>query len=238
LDDVRPSSKLPDDLLKVCANHSWNRVGILDLEGLPQQIYGTLAGSGVSLVNISSERNFKRTSDPNELSMLRTAVSMVRRILETELLQDTSATDFILGGRLERSIRRAGIEDLLLLFSDGKTAPGPARGTKFTDVFSVVVAAEYRGCWVRVARTQAAPPIVQQVRGRFEELLKLLGREKVSPAEVCLRNVSGSYPYEYVPGAPLGENLVFSADVEVPINGARLFYGDMCRLEKHGVELL
>ncbi|MBZ5697457.1 MAG: hypothetical protein LAN18_02800 [Acidobacteriia bacterium] len=163
---------------------------------------------------------------------------MVRRILETELPRGPAKTDFTLAGRLERAFRRAGIEDLLLLFSDGNTTPAPARGTELTDVFSVVVAAEYRGYWVRLARTQAAAPSVKQARERFEEVLRKLGREKVSPAQVCLRNISGSYPYESTTAAALSEGLIFSADVEVPINGTRLFYGDTCRLGENGAELL
>ena len=238
LDDIRPSPRLSDNLLNVCADYSWKRLGILDLQHLPQQIYGPLAGSGLSLVNISAEQNLKRTSDPNELSMWRTGVSMVRRILETELPRGSAETDFMLAGRLERVFRRAGIEDLLLLFSNGNTTPAPARGAEFTEVFSVVVAAEYRGCWVRLARTQAAPPAVKQAQARFEEVLTKLGREKVSPTQVCVRNISGSYPYEYTAAAALTEDLIFSADVEVPINGARLFYGDTCRLGENGAELL
>lgn len=238
LDDIRPSPKLSENLLNVCADYSWKRLGILDLQHLPQQIYGPLTGSGLSLVNISAEPSLKRTSDPNELSMWRNGASMVRRILETELPRGPAKTDFTLAGRLERAFRRAGIEDLLLLFSDGNTTPAPARGTELTDVFSVVVAAEYRGYWVRLARTQAAAPSVKQARERFEEVLRKLGREKVSPAQVCLRNISGSYPYESTTAAALSEGLIFSADVEVPINGTRLFYGDTCRLGENGAELL
>ena len=86
LDDIRPSPKLSETYSKCVPNYSWNRVGILNLPNLPQQIYSPLTGSGLFLVNISAERDFKRTSDPNELSMWRKGVSIARRILETELL--------------------------------------------------------------------------------------------------------------------------------------------------------
>lgn len=234
LEDIRPSPKLTDSLLKVCEDYSWKRLGILDLDRLPQQIYGPLTRSGLSLVDVSADQSLTRTSDPNELSMWRTGVSMVRRILETELARGPAGTDFMLAGQLERAFRGAGIEDLLLLFSDGSTAPGPAQGSQLGDTFSVVVAAEYRGCWVRVARTQAAPQSVKQMQERFEEALTKLGPEK--RVQVCVRSMSGSYPYEYT--AVLSAGLVFSADVEAPIGGARLFYGDTCRLGKNGAELL
>ena len=238
LDDIRPSPKLSENLLKVCADYSWKRLGVLDLSKLPQQIYNPLRGSGLSLVDISAQHSFKRTSDPNELSIWRKSISIARRILETELLGGPAETDFRLAGRLERAFRRAGMEDLLLLFSGGGSAPGPARGTKLGDIFSVVVAAEYRGSWVRVARAQTAPADIKWLRERFEGVLRRLGREKVDPAQVCVRNISGSYPYEYAAGAALGKGLIFSADVEVSINGARLFYGDTCRLGENGAELL
>ena len=238
LDDIRPSPKLSENLLKVCADYSWKRLGILNLSNLPQQIYDPLRSSGLSLVNISAEHSFKRMSDPKELSIWRKSISLARRILEMELLGGPAETDLRLAGRLERAFRRAGMEDLLLLFSDGKAAPGPARGTKLGDIFSVVVAAEYRGFWVRVARAQAGPADVKRIRERFEGVLRELGREKLDPAQVCLRNISGSYPYEYVTDAALAKGLILSADVEVSINGARLFYGDTCRLGEDGAELL
>jgi hypothetical protein len=238
LDDIRPSSKLSEDLLKVCADYSWNRLGILNLQNLPQQIYDPLMSSRLSLVNISAEHSLNRTSDPNELSIWREGISIARRILETELSHGPAESDFRLAGRLERVFRRAGMEDLLLLFSDGRAAPVPARGIELGDICSVVVAAEYRGSWVRVARAQAAPADIKRLRERFEEVLRKLGREKLDPAQVCVRNISGSYPYEYAAGAALAKGLIFSADVEVPISGARLFYGDTCRLGETGAELL
>lgn len=238
LDDIRPSPKLSESLLKVCADYSWKRLGILNLPNLPQQIYRPLTGSGLSVVNVSAERAFTRTSDPNELSMWRKGVSITRRILETELSRGPAETDLRLAGRLERNFRRAGMEDLLLLFSSGEAVPGPARGAKLGDIFSVVVAAEYRGFWVRVARAQAALADIKHVREGFEEVLRKLGREELDPTQVCVRNISGSYPYEYAAGAALRKGLIFSADVEVPINGIRLFYGDTCRLGENGAELL
>ena len=238
LDDIRLSPKLPENLLTVCADYSWKRLGILDLHHLPQQVYIPLAGSGLSLVNISAERTLNRTSDPNELSMWRKSAAMARRILETELSREPAETDFILAGKLERAFRRAGIEDLLLLFSDGSSRPAPARGAELRDTFSVVVAAEYRGSWVRVARAQAPPPDVKQAQEGFEKVLRRLAREELDPQQVCVRDISGSYPYEYTATAALRQGLIFSADIEVPINGTRLFYGDTCRLGENGAELL
>ena len=238
LDDIRPSPKLAESLVKLCADYSWERLAILNLSNLPQQIYRPLASSGLSLVNISAEESFKRTSDPNELSIWRKSISIARRTLETELLGAPAETDFRLAGRLERAFRRAGIEDLLLLFSDGRAVPGPARGTKLGDIFSVVVVAEYRGSWVRVARAQAPPADIRRMRERFEGVLSKLGREKLDSAQVCVRNISGSYPYEYAAGAALAKGLIVSADVEVSVNGVRLFYGDTCRVGENGAELL
>jgi hypothetical protein len=238
LDDIRASPKLLDNLLNVCTEFSWKRLGILDIERLPQQIYGPLMSSGLSLVNISAEHSLDPAADPKELSMWRKGVSMARRILETELSQVPAGTDFALAGRLERAFRRAGIEDLSLLFSDGNSAPAPARGTELIGGFSVVAAAEYRGYWVRLARVQGVPSSVKQARERFEDVLRKLGRENVSPAQICVRNISGPYPYECTVPAALTKGLVFSADVDVPINGTRFFYGDTCRLEESGARPL
>jgi Xaa-Pro aminopeptidase len=238
LDDIRLSPSLSDSLLNICTAYSWKRLGILDIQQLPQQIYGPVMRSGLSLANISTDQNFKRNLDPNELSMWRKAVSIVRRVLEKELSEPAAETDFALAGRLERAFRRAGMEDLLLLFSDGSATPAPARGTKFTGAFSVVAAAEYRGSWVRVARTRAVASVAKQARERFDKVLRNFEQEKPDSAQVCVRDISGSYPYEYKAAGEVSQGLIFSIDVEVPMNGARLFYGDTCRLGKNGAELL
>lgn len=239
LDEIRPSPKLSESLLKLCAECSWKRLGILDLPNLPQQIYGPLKNSGISLASIPAADTMERTSDPHELSLWRKSISMARTILERELSAGTIETDFVLAGRLERAFRRAGMEDLLLLFSDGTGVPAPARGTRLRNVGSVAVAAEYRGCWVRLTRTLADPVRVKHAQEEFAEALKGLGRKKLEPTHVCVRNMSGAYPYEYVDSATgLKEGLILSADVRVLIDGAQLFYGDTCRLGENGAELL
>jgi hypothetical protein len=82
--------------------------------------------------------------------MDRRAAQMAREILTAELPRGAGLTDYQFSGRLERAFRRAGAEDLVLLFSTGGSAPRPARGDLLGDRYSVAVALEYRGHWARI----------------------------------------------------------------------------------------
>jgi hypothetical protein len=87
--------------------------------------------------------------------MHRRAEQIAREILAAELPKGAGLTDYQFAGRLERVFRRAGAEDLVLLFSTGGSAPRPARGAMLGDKYLVAVALEYRGHWARV--TQGLP---------------------------------------------------------------------------------
>jgi hypothetical protein len=77
---------------------------------------------------------------------------MAREILTAELPKGVGLTDYQFSGRLERAFRRAGAEDLVLLFSTDNSAPRHASGAMLGDKYSVAVALEYRGHWARVTR--------------------------------------------------------------------------------------
>jgi len=81
------------------------------------------------------------------------AEQMAREILTSELPKGAGLTDYQFSGILERAFRRAGAEDLVLLFSTGDSVPRPARGAMLDHQFSVAVALEYRGHWARVRQS-------------------------------------------------------------------------------------
>ena len=81
---------------------------------------------------------------------------MAREVLEKELTAAReSQTDHELTGRLERLLRRAGAEDVVILVSDGRGPPVPAEGRTVGPHTSVVVAIEYNGHWAKVTRNLA-----------------------------------------------------------------------------------
>jgi Xaa-Pro aminopeptidase len=149
-EEIRPASKLVPTLLQLCAERGWTKLGVLDLPRLPHEIHFPLEASSVEAFDVELD-----LTDDAEITMRRRAAEMAREILTAELPKGAGLTDYQFSGLLERAFRRAGAEDLVLLFTTGDSAPRPARGTMLGDKYSVAVALEYRGHWARV--TQGLP---------------------------------------------------------------------------------
>jgi hypothetical protein len=139
-------------LLQLCAERGWTKLGVLDLPRLPHEIYAPLKASDVTASGVEAFDVQLELTDDAEIAMHRRAEQMAQEILTAELSKGVGLTDYQFSGLLERAFRRAGAEDLVLLFSTGDSAPRPARGTMLGDKYSVAVALEYRGHWARVTR--------------------------------------------------------------------------------------
>ena len=146
-EEIRPASKLVPALLQLCAERGWTKLGVLDLLRLTHEIYLPLAASSVGISDVKLE-----LTDDAEIAMHQRAEQMAREILTSELPKGAGLTDYQFSGILERAFRRAGAEDLVLLFGNGDSAPRPARGAMLGDKYSIAVALEYRGHWARVTR--------------------------------------------------------------------------------------
>jgi Xaa-Pro aminopeptidase len=149
-EEIRPASRLVPTLLQLCAEREWTKLGVLDLPRLPHEIHLPLVASDVEASDVKLD-----LTDDAELAMQRRAAEMAREILTIELPKGVGLTDYQFSGLLERAFRRAGAEDLVLLFGTSDSAPRPARGAMLGDKYSVAVALEYRGHWARV--TQSLP---------------------------------------------------------------------------------
>jgi Xaa-Pro aminopeptidase len=144
-EEIRPASKLVPTLLQLCEERAWTRLGVLDLPRLPHEIHLPLEDSSLGISGVKLE-----LTDEAEVAMHRRAEQMAREILTAELPKGAGLTDYQFSGLLERVFRRAGAEDLVLLFSTDGSIPRPARGTMLGDQYDVAVALEYRGHWARV----------------------------------------------------------------------------------------
>ena len=149
-EEIRPASKLVHSLLQLCTERDWTRLGVLDLPRLTHEIHAPLAASDMKISGVTLA-----LTDDAEIAMQGRAAQMAREILTRELPKGIGLTDYQLSGLLERAFRRAGAEDLVLLFRTDNSAPRPARGAMLGDRYSVAVALEYRGHWARV--TQGVP---------------------------------------------------------------------------------
>jgi hypothetical protein len=164
-EEICPASKLVPTLLQLCAERGWIKLGVLDLAGLPYEIELPLEVSDIKL----------DLTDEAEIAMHRRAAQMAREILAAELANGAGLTDYQFSGRLERAFRRAGAEDLVLLFSTGDSAPRPARGSMLGDQYSVAVALEYRGHWVRITRAHTSDEAAKMLQDAFAAAEKVSG---------------------------------------------------------------
>jgi hypothetical protein len=143
LEDIRPNM----NLAKMCDENGWKKVGVLDLPLLPSDL-AVPNSVDVPWSDIHPE------PDEAELSMYRRAAKMAREILAGE---PPIGLDHEFVGRLERKFRRAGAEDLVVLVTNGDTAPQPPRGLTLGAASSVSVAMEYRGHWVKIVGSGFQP---------------------------------------------------------------------------------
>ena len=235
LDEIRPGANLPQQLLQMCSEKGWKRLGVLDLPQLPRDIHAALCTGVIDIADVPSCEVVPSGPDEWELSMYRHAVKMGRDILTEELATEVEGSDYKLAGRLERSFRRAGVEDLVILLTNGHIPPLPAHGSLLGENFSVALALEYRGHWIKLARPHTSAGASAFIRSRFDRAVSDL---KTLGPDVRVETLSGAYPYELCDPSELRYGSLFALHVEAPLNGLRLFFGDTCLAgEKGGVVL-
>jgi hypothetical protein len=209
---IVPSPSLSGQLVKLCAERGWLKIGVLDQAGLPNDLYAQLAAEKLLLVDIPRGALRPVVTD-SELAMHRRAAQIARESLEAHLTRDAiGLTDHALVGRLERALRRAGAEDLLVLISNGRTPPLPAAGHLINENSSVTLALEYNGHWAKLSRntvrlTCVLPPPAD-APGTHRELL------------------SGRYPWEGIVPQEDSRSVITSIHVTILRGDNRLYYGD------------
>src|SRR5262245_28291206 len=211
LEDVRPSGNFAKPLFEIAAERNWTRIGVLDLDHLPQDICRFIRGGPLDLMNVESAAVFKPANDDAELGMRNKAAEMARRILDEEMPSGVGRVDHHFVGALERRFRRAGAEDLVTLLTNGHAVPSSPTGATLEENFSVSVAMEYRGHWARLSRPHGTAEVIRACRSAWER--------KTGPN--YLERLDGPYPFE------CGNGSVSALHIEHAFGGKRLFYGDV-----------
>lgn len=230
LDEIRPAPKLFQALAQLCAERHWKKVAVLDLARLPHEIHAPLAGADFAVCDLPFADIFASAADDGESRMRSAAAGLARRILEEHLAQGAGTVGHRFVARLELAYRRAGAEDLLVLLGHGESTPRASSGAVLGRQYSVAVALEYRGHWVKVTRAQA--PIEVQ-RALHDQFVAALG-DRRGDVEV----LSGPYPYECCAYGAMAPEAIFALHVDSRFGGQRLFYGDTCRHDPGGAKLL
>jgi hypothetical protein len=212
LEEIRPSPNLARQLLDLAGEKGWRRLGVLDLQGLPFDLHQQLRAGAVEVVDCPLPAG----PDSWELSMYRRTAKIARDGLTEELARGVGLTDYEFASRLERKFRRAGAEDLVILVTNGQAAPAPPRGEALGANFSVALAVEYRGHWVKIARSAS-------------------GRDPF-PTRLHVETLSGPYPYEVT--GRLETPAILAIRFESRTEGLRLFHGDTYWSDDQGLALL
>ena len=168
IEDVRPAGNFAKPLFEIAAERNWTQIGVLDLDEFPHDIHKAIRGGPLEPLNVESPAAFVPSEDGTELAMRRKALALARQILDEEMPSGVGCIDHHFVGRLERRFRRAGAEDLITLVTNGQTVPAPPTGATLEDNYSVSIAMEYRGHWVRISRPQGTPELLAKCREFLE----------------------------------------------------------------------
>jgi len=217
---ILPSPSPPANLFKLCAERGWKWVGVVDLDGLPADLHAEMVAGKVELVDIP-HHEIRSAPTEVEVWMHARAARMAREVLEKELPAAKGQTDHELIGRLERQLRRAGAEDVVVLVSDGEGPPIPAEGRTVGAHTSIVVANEYNGHWAKVTRNVAGVTSRLPARDGVTELREIL---------------SGRYSWETLDDAKVAA--VVSLQLAIPDGSRHLYYGDTCLQGREGLRVL
>jgi Xaa-Pro aminopeptidase len=176
IEDVRSAGNFAKPLGEIAQERGWARAGVLDAGQLPYDLSRALRGGTVELVNVESEAVFQPATDEDEIAMRQKAAAMLRTALEAELAGGVGKLDHEFVGQLERHLRMAGAEDLVILLTNRDGPPAPACGRRLEAGYSISIALEYRGHWARMTKTTGSD--------QLDSILQVDER------------MDGSYPYE------------------------------------------
>ena len=209
---ILPSPNLPAQLAKLSGEKGWTKLGMIDQAGLPYDLHTQLASGNLTFVDIPRGA-FRPAATEAEIAMHRRGAQLARTLLEAELTRSAiGLTDYELTGRIERRLRRAGAEDVVVLISDGRSAPASARGSLINENSSASVALEYNGHWVKLSRN------TDNVK------------ENLPPRDASQRVhrelLSGRYPWEGLTAHDNSKNVITSVQVMIQRGENRLYYGD------------
>jgi len=232
IEDVKPAGNFARPLAQLAAERHWSRIGCLEFEKFPYDLRKALRSESIDMVPMELDRVYSAGNDSVELLMRRKAATLARQVLAEEMPTGVGRPDHRLVGRLERRLRREGVEDLITLVTNGDAAPAPPMGALLRESFSVSLAVEYRGHWVRLAR-----PNLEEALLRCKSLFDAtLTRPQAGPA--LFEDLSGSYPYECMDVAALKPGSLVAVNIDFEHARRRFFYADTCICGESGLSTL
>jgi hypothetical protein len=218
--DLRPGGSLVGSLVDLVAEKGWARLAAVDRGGLPYDIHTGLAAAKVELLDLPPADAFD-PRDSVERGMRKNSVETTRRLVEASLASAPGENERALVSRLERALRRGGMEDVVLWVSDGESAPRPPTEAPTRVRSSVVVASEYRGHWCQVAR-----PLEGRAEAREAFVEKLDDARNGGFDVFDVFDLGGAHPFRALaPRTPLEPGRFVALHART---GDGRYYGDTC----------
>lgn len=216
LEDILPGKRPAERLMELAKERGWKRIGVVDLDKMPHELHRELVTAKVELVPLEPLTK----ADDVEIAMRKRALAVTRRVVD-EVREGQRPTDHAVVAELERTLRGEGMEDLVIRVSQGDGVPRPAWGATTTETSSVLVAAEYRGHWVSVARPLTKPD-------RSETFARFLHEFTTADGDAFLHDLSGPHPFQAVrSGTELPEGRVVAITMR---HSDGTLYGETCRM--------
>jgi hypothetical protein len=159
LTEIRASRNLGADAAKVLQERGARRVGLADRGSIPHRIIAELQtgladGEVVDLPQVVE--TLALGLDADELRLRAEAGQRVAAALAEAGTPGAAATDSALAAHLDRAVRLAGAEDVLVLVGPGGQWPGLPRKAPLDGPTNVMMQVEYKGHWVQVGRALGA----------------------------------------------------------------------------------
>jgi hypothetical protein len=216
LEDIRPGKRPVERLMELAKEKGWMRIGAVDLDKIPHELYRGLVAADIDVVPLDPLEK----DDDSEIAMRQKALGITRPHVEA-IGKGKHTTDHAIVAELERTLRGAGMEDLVIRLSDGDGVPRPARGAALGEQSSVLVAAEYRGHWISIARPLKGPDRSSSFEGCLDGF-------DAADGKPFFHDLSGPHPFQAIPdGTRLSEGRVIALTLRYS-NGA--LYGETCHV--------
>src|SRR5262249_4137840 len=155
LTEIRASRNLGADAARLLQERGARRVGLADRGSIPHRVIAELetalvGGEVVDLPQVV--QTLALGLDPDELRLRTEAARLVAAALTETATLSAGTTDSALAARLDRAVRLAGAEDVLVLVGPAGQWPGLPRTTPLDGPTNVMMQVEYKGHWVQVGR--------------------------------------------------------------------------------------